>query len=195
MAGAVLAAIAGCAAADDPPRSAAAAAADAGTASSTDQLVTNARLVPCPPVSPAARPRTGLPSVSLPCLGVGPRVTLAGVRGPAVVNLWASWCRPCRVEMPRLQALQARAGSRLLVLGVASDDERRNALSAAAAIGVRYASVLDTKGSVRRSYGYPALPITLFLDRSGAVAHRIIGPVPPLPELVATVSSKLGVRL
>lgn len=133
--------------------------------------------------------------MTLGCLGGGPPVVLSGLRGPAVVNLWASWCQPCRQEMPRLQALHALAGERLLVLGVATDDDRRDALSAAAALGVHYASLIDAEGSLRRSFGYPGPPITLLIGRDGAVVQRIVGPVPPLAELRRTVSSRLGVGL
>lgn len=166
---------------------------------STRRLVTAAALSPCP--GPAANraaaagnsPR--LPAITLACLGAGPPVALSALRGPAVVNLWASWCQPCRQEMPRLQALHAAAGSRLLVLGVVTDDDRRDALSAAAALGVHYPSILDTDGSLRRSYGFLGPPITLLIDRDGVVVQRIIGAVPALDVLRRTVSRRLGVAV
>ena len=194
--------LAGCSANATPAGSAASAgtaATEAPAAPSTQRLVAAAALTPCPQVptgsGAAATAGPRLPKLTLDCLGVGPPVPLAGLRGPALVNMWASWCKPCRQEMPRLQALAARAGNRLLVLGVVTDDDRRNALSAAAGLGVHYPSVLDSSGAVRRSYGYPGPPITLLIDRNGAVVHRILGAVPALPDLLQTVSRQLGVRV
>lgn len=169
------------------------------TAPTTDRLIAAAKLAQCPRVGTAVQgtpgPAAGLPRLVLGCLGAGPAVAVSALRGPAVVNLWASWCPPCRAEMPQLQSLHARAGTRLLVLGVVTDDSRRSALSAAAALGVHYPSVLDTKGALRRAYGYPGPPVTLFLDASGAVVSRIIGPLPPLAELLTMVSRRLGVSV
>lgn len=171
------------------------AAGEAAAGPATERLIAAAALAPCPraaasPANPAAGSR--LPALTLACLGTGSPVQLAGLRGPAVVNLWASWCKPCQLEMPQLQALHVRAGSRLLVLGVVTDDNRRNALSAAAGLGVHYPSVLDSTGALRRSFGYPGPPITLLVDRSGNVVHRILGPL-PAAEFPATVSRYLGV--
>lgn len=169
---------------------------DAAHGSSTERLVAAAGMARCPQVLPVygAAP-SGLPGVTLRCLGAGPGVLLSALRGPAVVNLWASWCSPCREEMPRLQALHTRAGSRLLVLGVVTDDDPNRALSTAGALGVHYASVLDVEGAVRRSYGYPGPPITLLVDRNGTVVRRIPGPLPSLPELTAAVSRYLSVHV
>lgn len=166
------------------------------------RLVAAAALAPCPPVSatPTADGATAsqsvtLPSVTLRCLGSGPSVRLAGVRGPALVNLWAAWCLPCQAEMPTLQALHAKAGRRLLVLGVVTDDTAGNALGQAARAGVHYSSVLDTGGAVRRRLGYPGPPVTLFIDRNGRIVHRIVGAAPALTGLESLLAQHLGVRL
>lgn len=202
-AGVALAVVAGCGGANAARPPGAGASASPGeqltAGPPTQRLVAAAALAPCPasPTGPGTvrSEAAGLPALTLTCLGAGPTVQLAGLRGPALVNLWASWCRPCRAEMPQLQALHVRAGGRLLVLGVVTDDSRRNALSAAAGLGVGYASVLDTGGALRRSYGYPGPPVTLLVDRGGAVVHRIIGPLPAPAELDGVLAGHLQVRL
>ena len=64
----------------------------------------------------------GLPAVTLPCLGGGQEVDLARCAGPLVVNLWASWCGPCRQEMPVLEDFHEQYGDRVPVLGIDSQD-------------------------------------------------------------------------
>ena len=64
----------------------------------------------------------GLPNVTLPCLGGGPDVNLATLRGPMVVNLWAVWCTPCRKELPILQKFQEKHGDRVPMLGIDYND-------------------------------------------------------------------------
>src|SRR4051794_7086643 len=81
-------------------------------------LVTQARLAPCPATgSPAKK---GLPKVTLHCLGAGPKVNLAGLRGPAIVNAWYSACEPCQKEARYLAQFAAKAGSKVLIVGVDS---------------------------------------------------------------------------
>ena len=75
------------------------------------------------------------------------------------------------------------------------DDDRRDALSAARALGVHYPSVLDSRGTLRRSLGFTGPPITLVVDREGRIAARIVGPVPALPALAAVIRREVGVAL
>lgn len=150
--------------------------------------VTGAR---CPATTGTAR--SALPNVTLACLGPGQPVHLAAVRGPALVNVWASWCAPCIDEMPRLERLHTSAGGRLLVLGVVTDDRAAPARALVAKLGVTYPSLLDADGTVRRHLGVPGPPITLLVDGRGRVVRRIVGGVPALPELRRLVADALGV--
>ena len=167
-------------------------------APSTEQLQVRAALDPCPqlpadPVPPAAVPGA-LPDLTLGCLGVGPAVRLAGLRGrPAVVNLWAAWCGPCTKEVPAFQRLHRAAAGRLRVLGVLTEDTDRDALDAAAKLGMRYPSVVDADGRVKAWAGVPVLPVTFFVEASGRV-HRYVGRPLTDDSLRALVARHLGVR-
>jgi cytochrome c biogenesis protein CcmG/thiol:disulfide interchange protein DsbE len=108
-----------------------------------------------------------LPEVSVPCFTGGQPVKVDRLRGPLVVNFFASWCAPCREELPAFQRL-ADSG-RVPVVGVVTDDRRSAALSLAVDLGVRFPALFDAGGEFRRARGEAALPLTLFIDEHGAV--------------------------
>lgn len=149
-----------------------------------------AALEPCPGgLGPA------LPDLSLPCLGGGPAVELraAPPGRPTLVNIWASWCAPCRDEVPELVAFHAKAGDKVGLVGVLTTDTERNGLEFSRQFGITYPSLVDDDGEVRRVNGI-SIPQTLFLDAQGRVVFVQHGPFGNLAELQALVAQHLGVR-
>lgn len=136
----------------------------------------------CPRVG-SAGVEGGMPGVTLPCLGGGRSVDMAGLRGPAIVNFWASWCSACRKEMPALAAY-AKHHSAVQVLGVDFLDQQPGAaLELAKGSDVGYPLLADTKGALDRASPMPhipGLPLTVFLDAQGSIVH--IEAVPMLTE-------------
>lgn len=152
-----------------------------------------AALAPCPPGTdrPAAGAAT-LPALDLPCPGGG-SLDLGRAPGvPTVVNLWASWCGPCREELPLVQQLADAAGNRLSVVGVVSKDGAAQAGSFAADAGATFPSAFDGEGELMAELGLGALPYTYLLDADGGIAHVQVGPVADLAELEALVAEHLG---
>jgi thiol-disulfide isomerase/thioredoxin len=98
-------------------------------------------------------------------------VALAALGRPSVVNLWASWCEPCRTELPELQRFADRGADEIAVLGVITGDTRTSAASAAEDFGISFPAVFDPDGSLLTGIGRNALPVTLFLDAAGGVRH------------------------
>jgi len=134
----------------------------------------------------------GLPELTLPCLGGGQDVELSSLRGPLVVNLWASWCVPCRAELPYFDRLDA-AG--VPVLGVDFEDTQPDqALALAADAGVSYPSVADVEGTVRAPLRVVGMPTTLFVDPAGRVTATLALEFTSYEQLVAAVGEHLGVR-
>lgn len=126
------------------------------------------------------QPVGGLPDETFPCLVGSTAVRLRDLRGaPAVVNLWASWCDPCRREMPALQVVHERWGERVQFLGVNVRDDRDAALSFLADVGVTYPQAVDVVGRLPARLGSPGLPVTVVLDRAGAVVWKRIGELDP----------------
>lgn len=149
-----------------------------------------AALEPCP-----AGLGPDLPDVELPCLGGGPDVRLDGAPpGPLLVNVWGTWCAPCRDEVPDLVAFAERARGRVGVVGVLTSDTEVSGLAFADEYGIRYPNLVDDDGLVRARYGGGA-PLTLFLDARGAVRHVESGRLDSLAQIEALVAEHLQVRL
>ena len=109
----------------------------------------------------------------------GTQFQLSNLRGKAVVlNFWASWCPPCRAEMPDLQAIhQEYAAQELLILGVnaTSQDSVSDALEFANAMGLTFPILLDESGSASRAYQVNALPTTFFINADGVIEEVVYG--------------------
>lgn len=152
----------------------------------------------CPAPAPgrSAAGEDALPDVILPCLGGGPDVNLADLRGPAVINLWAQWCGPCREELPYYQQLHERAGDRVQVLGVDYQDTQPSlALDLVEQTGVTYPLVADPGAQVRVPFKVRGLPGVVFVDEDGAVTHVEYVVVRSYDQLADLVEEHLGVSV
>ena len=111
----------------------------------------------------------------------GKTVRLSDFRGhPVWINFWASWCPPCRDEMPRLEGVYVtHAKDGLVILGVAVRDSPADAGAFAKEVGVTYPIVLDAPGKVGDQYHAVALPVQYWLDRDGIVRDWAFGELPP----------------
>lgn len=117
-------------------------------------------------------PRFALPDLEDPAATV--ELDDRGGR-PAVVNFWASWCLPCRREMPALQAAHDEFGDRVAFIGVNHQDNRDDALEFVAEAGVSYPSGMDPDGGTGRDYGLFGMPSTVFVARDGTIAGTRTG--------------------
>ncbi|WP_232828355.1 TlpA family protein disulfide reductase [Kribbella monticola] len=184
---ALLAVLAGC---GDQP---AAGPGAAGTGSA--KAVAGAdKLVPCPTAESRPPVANGLPDISLPCLGNGPDVRLADLRGPLVINVWAQWCPPCRQESPYLAELQKKAGAKVKLIGIDYDDPRADeAVKFAIAQKLDYPHLVDSDKQTRVPFKIGGPPLTAFVDAKGALLHIHYGAFKSQQELDQLVEEKLGV--
>lgn len=131
------------------------------------------------PVSDAAVPARpdGLPDITLDCIGGDARVRLAGLRGrPAVINVWAQWCEPCRQEAPYLREFAGEVGERVLMLGIDYADPRPDyAIEFARDSGWKYAHVVDEERVLAGPLRIAGPPQTFFVTADGRIAFRHVG--------------------
>jgi thiol-disulfide isomerase/thioredoxin len=163
----------------------------------SQQVVTGAeKLKACPP-TPSRPPATnGLPDVSLPCLGQGPDIRLADLRGPLVINVWAQWCPPCRNEAPYLAELQRKANGKVQLLGIDYDDPRADqAVKFAVDHQLDYPQLVDADKQLHEPLKIGGPPLTVFVDKAGAVVYVHHGVLKSQHELDQLVKDKLGVAL
>jgi len=95
---------------------------------------------------------------------------------PLVMNLWASWCIPCREEMPAFDEL-AIANPDIAFVGFAVDDQRNASEEFAAEIGVSYPLGVDEERAIAARYPYVGLPTTYLIDADGIISRQIQGQV------------------
>ena len=134
------------------------------------------------------------PMFDLPRVGAeAKRVRLADFAGrPVVVNFWASWCVPCRKEMPDLQAASQRLKPRVAFVGVNHQDARDSAAEFEREVGVRYPSGWDPDGGVARKFGVAGLPTSVLVDAKGRIVARRLGEVSER-ELLDLVARAFGI--
>jgi thiol-disulfide isomerase/thioredoxin len=127
--------------------------------------------------TPRIAKSTVAPDFSLESLD-GKSVRLSDLRGKAVLlNFWATWCSPCKIEMPWFVELQNQYGAQgLQIVGVAMDDASKEDIAKFAKdMGVNY-PILIGKESIGDQYGgIPALPESFFIGRDGKMVDKIIG--------------------
>jgi len=133
-----------------------------------------------------------LPDVSLASLTGGPAVDLGTLRGPAVVNLWAQWCGPCKRELPIYESFYQRHHDQVSVLGVDWQDVQGDlARQMAKKFAITYPLVVDNEPAIRNR----DLPTLILVDRDGKIAYRESLEIKSLQELEGLVEKHLGVTL
>ncbi len=133
------------------------------------------------PTTQAAAPQKGFraPDFSLPGLKDEAAISLSSLRGQVVlVNFWASWCPPCRAEMPAMQRVYTTYKDQgLVILAVNStiQDSQSEALRFAEENRLTFPILLDAEGLATRLYAIRSLPTTFFVGRDGIIREVVIG--------------------
>ena len=135
------------------------------------------------------------PEFTLPLLNGG-RLEMARLRGqPVVINFWASWCPPCRLEAGLLErAWRSYKDQGVMFVGVDIQDTEAEGLAYVEEFDITYPNGLDAEGTITVDYGVIGLPVTFFVNRDGTVERRWVGAIDEarlvtwLDELVAGVA-------
>ena len=190
----LLLAVAGCTAtADEPERPAPATRAERPSPFADCAPLTVVPAAAAP--TPAGKAGDQLPDLTLNCFTGGAPVNLRDVKGPAVINVWASWCPPCRKELPAFQRLSERADGRFQVIGVNSRDSRGGAQSIGEDYGVGFPMLLDQGDAFQRALVRNAFPLTVLVDADGRIRHTDATGALDDARLAALLQRHLGVKV
>ena len=129
----------------------------------------------------------------LDCLNGSEGVAVESIVGPALINVWGTWCAPCRQELPHL-AHYLGTKNPVQVIGIAV--EEKNTASVKKFVethGMTWPILYDASGSTRSQFGM-GVPVTWFVDASGTVVHKKYGPFKSVEEIQLSVIKYLGVK-
>jgi thiol-disulfide isomerase/thioredoxin len=134
-------------------------------------------------------------SIMLDCLDGTDGASINGIKGPAIINVWGSWCGPCKEEMPILRSFYEKAQDNLALIGVdveeASIEDGRKFVKNN---GITWPNLYDADGKSRAYFGM-GVPVTWFIAADGSVAYKHIGVIKSEKELISMTSKYLGVKL
>jgi thiol-disulfide isomerase/thioredoxin len=134
-------------------------------------------------------------SIMLDCLDGTDGASINGIKGPAIINVWGSWCGPCKEEMPVLRSFYEKAQGKLALIGVdveeASIEDGREFVEN---YGITWPNLYDADGKSRAYFGM-GVPVTWFIAADGNVAYKHIGVIKSEKELISMTSKYLGVKL
>jgi thiol-disulfide isomerase/thioredoxin len=110
----------------------------------------------------------------------GNQVSLSHFSGrPAVVNFWATWCGPCKAELPHLIEAYQRERGEVIFLAISVEEPRDIVRRFARENGMPFTILLDERGEVASDYRVKGIPTTFFISRDGEIVARYVGPIPP----------------
>jgi cytochrome c biogenesis protein CcmG/thiol:disulfide interchange protein DsbE len=133
--------------------------------------------------------------ITMDCLDRSNGAQLGALRGPMVVNVWGSWCGPCKKEMPVLRAFYEKAMGKVQLIGVdveeANFDDGRTFVERN---GITWPNLYDPDGRSREYFGL-GVPVTWFIAADGSVAYKHVGIIKDLDQIVTLTDKHLGVKL
>jgi len=138
--------------------------------------------------------RTANP-IELSCLDGAKGASINALHGPMIVNVWGSWCAPCKEEIPIFRSFYKRAKGKLQLVGVDVEEASiKDGQNFVLTHGMTWPNLFDSDGRSRAYFGM-GVPVTWFIAADGTVAYKKIGVLKNEIELIALTSKYLGVRL
>ena len=156
----------------------------------TPKSVGNGKVISCSTIATDENKTSG---ITLECLDGNSKVLLESIKGPAIINVWGSWCTPCRDEMPYLRELAATG--KVQIIGI--DVEEKSMEAARKFVveqGMTWPNLYDKDGSTKSSFGM-GVPITWYLNSKSEVAYKHIGVLKSKDQLFSEVEKYLGIKL
>jgi cytochrome c biogenesis protein CcmG, thiol:disulfide interchange protein DsbE len=134
---------------------------------------------------------TGVP---LECLGGGSAIAADSIRGPALINVWGTWCEPCKQELPHLAHFLAKYSDQVDLVGIAVEEKSMESVRMfVQSHGISWPILYDATGATRGKFGM-GVPVTWLVDESGTVVYKKYGPFKSTEEIELAAIKYLGVK-
>lgn len=133
-----------------------------------------------------------LPDAALTSLETGEAARWDADGRPLVINFWASWCTPCRAEMPAFEQVHQQLGDRVAIVGVTDETDHGDAAGAAERAGVSYPLLVDVEQTLLIDLAISGLPGTVFVDADGTVLGRHLGALTE-DQLIDEIEDRYGI--
>ena len=134
---------------------------------------------------------TGVP---LECLGGGSAIAADSIRGPALINVWGTWCEPCKQELPHLAHFLAKYSDQVDLVGIAVEEKSMESVRKfVQSHAISWPILYDATGATRGKFGM-GVPVTWLVDESGTVVYKKYGPFKSTEEIELAAIKYLGVK-
>ena len=132
--------------------------------------------------------------VTAGCLDSSPGVNIAAIQGPAIINVWGSWCKPCKEELQYFSEYFQTKDPQVQLIGVDVEEKRiEDGRMFARTHGIMWPTLYDADGSTRKYFGM-GVPVTWFIDGEGKVLYKKIGVIKSVEELRSLSFKYFGLR-
>jgi len=163
-----------------------------GCSSITNSMTSIGEVVDCVEVDHVAAKAD---DTLLNCLSGTEKISVESLRGPLIVNVWGSWCGPCKQEMPYFVDFHHQANGKVKLLGIAVEEAKaQDSKDFIISYGITWPNLYDAKGVTRAIFGM-GVPVTWFIDEQGTVVYKHIGVVETTEELIELTAKYLKVEI
>ena len=157
----------------------------------TTSAISKGELVSCASLSIDST----ITGTQLDCLDGSNGIVLEALRGPAIVNVWGSWCGPCQDEIPLFVDFYSRAKDRVVLLGIDIEEAQvADGRHYVETHGMTWPNLVDVDGRTASTLGM-GVPITYFVDSQGATVYKKIGVISSVKELEELTQKYLGISI
>ena len=162
------------------------------TACSPSSSYVKGEVVSCASITQDA---TFVDGIELDCLDGTPGAQLGALKGPMILNVWGSWCGPCREEIPIFRSFYEKAKGKVALIGVDVEESSvEDGQKFVASSGITWPNLYDPDGRSREYFGM-GVPVTWFIAADGSVVGKKIGVITDESELISLTNKYLGVNL
>jgi len=130
---------------------------------------------------------------ALPCIGTNTQISLAQIKGPALINVWGSWCFPCREELPILSKVFSTKKVPIIGIDVEESSPKRG-MAFAASHNITWLNLYDPDSRTKSTFGF-GVPVTWFINAQGKIIYKHIGVYAKYSDIKSDIKKHFGLTI